>query len=143
MLTLPSRYARGGRGGKVVHVTSLDDSEGEGTLRYALTIETGPRIVVFDVGGVITTTSRLTVNGNYITLAGQTAPGKGIAIQGHPFGLSGASDVVFRHIRTRPGTISNETVDGMGMQGSNYCVFDRCSMVCIRTSDPVYRRQSN
>lgn len=128
-----SRFARGGRGGKVVKVTSLDDSEDPGTLRHALTIETGPRIVVFDVGGVITTTSRLTVNGNYITLAGQTAPGKGIAIVGRPFGLSGASDVVFRHIRVRPGSISGETVDGMGMQGSNYCIFDRCSMVRSQT----------
>ncbi|KAL5363708.1 pectin lyase fold/virulence factor [Aspergillus floccosus] len=122
------RFARGGRGGKVVKVTSLEDSEDPGTLRHALTVETGPRIVVFDIGGVITTTSRLTVNGDYITLAGQTAPGKGIVIQGHPFGLSGASDVIFRHIRTRPGSISGETVDGMGMQGSNYCIFDRCSM---------------
>lgn len=128
-LIIYSRFSRGGRGGKVVHVTSLDDSEEEGTLRHALTIETGPRIIVFDVGGVITTTSRLTVNDNYVTLAGQTAPGKGIAIQGHPFGLSGASDVILRHIRTRPGTISNQTVDGMGMQGSNYCIMDRCSMV--------------
>ncbi|KAL4926763.1 pectin lyase fold/virulence factor [Aspergillus undulatus] len=122
------RFARGGRGGKVVKVTSLEDTEDEGTLRYALTVATGPRIIVFDVGGVITTTSRISVNSPYITLAGQTAPGKGIAIQGHPLGLSGASDVIFRHIRVRPGTSSGETVDGMGMSGSNYCIFDRCSM---------------
>ena len=99
-------------------------------MRYALTVETGPRIVVFDVGGVITTTSRLAVNADHVTLAGQTAPGKGIIVQGHPFGLSGASDVIFRHIKTRPGTVSGETIDGMGMAGSNYCIFDRCSMVC-------------
>lgn len=129
LIATNSRFARGGRGGKVVKVTSLEDSEEPGTLRHALTIETGPRIVVFDVGGVITTTSRLSVNSDYITLAGQTAPGKGIIVQGHPFGLSGASDVIFRHIRTRPGSISNETVDGMGMAGSNNCIFDRCSMV--------------
>ncbi|KAL4877864.1 pectin lyase fold/virulence factor [Aspergillus karnatakaensis] len=122
------RFARGGRGGKVVKVTSLDDSEDPGTLRHALTIETGPRIIIFDVGGVITTTSRLSVNTNYITLAGQTAPGKGIAIQGHPLGLSGASDVIFRHIRVRPGSSAGVTVDGMGMSGSNHCILDRCSM---------------
>ncbi|KAL4919701.1 pectin lyase fold/virulence factor [Aspergillus aurantiobrunneus] len=122
------RFARGGRGGKVVKVTSLEDTEDPGTLRHALTIETGPRIVVFDVGGVITTTSRLSVNTPYITLAGQTAPGKGITIKGYPFGLSGASDIIFRHIRVRPGSSSGETVDGMGMAGSNYCIFDRCSM---------------
>ncbi|KAF2818474.1 family 1 polysaccharide lyase [Ophiobolus disseminans] len=122
------RFARGGRGGKVVHVTSLEDTEAEGTLRYALTKATGPRTIVFDIGGVITTKSRMSVNGQYITLAGQTAPGKGIVIQGHPLGLTGASDIIFQHIRVRPGTISNQTIDGMGMQGSNHAIFDRCSM---------------
>ncbi|KAM0263682.1 hypothetical protein ACHAPA_008656 [Fusarium lateritium] len=122
------RFARGGRGGKVVKVTTLEDSEEPGTLRHALTIATGPRIVVFDVGGVITTKSRISVNDQYITLAGQTAPGKGIVIQGNPLGLTGASDVIFRHIRVRPGTVSGNTIDGMGMQGSNHAIFDRCSM---------------
>lgn len=124
------RFARGGRGGQVVHVTSLEDTEEEGTLRHALTIAEGPRIVVFDVGGVITTESRMTVSGQYITVAGQTAPGKGIVVQGHPLGLSGASDVIFQHVRVRPGIVSGITIDGMGMQGSNHCIFDRCSVVC-------------
>ncbi|KAH7371130.1 family 1 polysaccharide lyase [Pyrenochaeta sp. MPI-SDFR-AT-0127] len=122
------RFARGGRGGKVVHVTSLEDTEAEGTLRYALTKATGPRTIVFDVGGVITTKSRMSVNGQYITLAGQTAPGKGIVVQGHPLGLTGATDIIFRHIRVRPGTVSGQTIDGMGMQGSNHAIFDRCSL---------------
>ncbi|KAF4987087.1 hypothetical protein FDECE_15610 [Fusarium decemcellulare] len=122
------RFARGGRGGKVVKVTTLEDSEEPGTLRHALTVETGPRIVVFDVGGIITTKSRISVNSQYVTLAGQTAPGKGIVIQGNPLGLTGASDIIFRHIRVRPGTVSGNTVDGMGMQGSNHAIFDRCSM---------------
>lgn len=122
------RFARGGRGGQVIHVTTLEDSDAEGTLRYALTKATGPRTVVFDVGGVITTKSRMSVNGQYITLAGQTAPGKGIVIQGQPLGLTGATDIIFQHIRVRPGTISNQTIDGMGMQGSNFAIFDRCSM---------------
>ncbi|KAM5343799.1 hypothetical protein ACJ41O_012336 [Fusarium nematophilum] len=53
------RFARGGRGGKVVKVTTLEDSEELGTLRHALTVETGPRTIIFDVGGVITTKSRI------------------------------------------------------------------------------------
>ncbi|KAJ8105108.1 hypothetical protein OPT61_g10377 [Boeremia exigua] len=122
------RFARGGRGGKVIHVTSLEDGTEEGTLRYALTVATGPRIIVFDVGGVITTKSRMSVSGQYVTLAGQTAPGKGVVIQGYPLGLTGATDMILRHIRVRPGTISNQTIDGMGMQGSNHAIFDRCSM---------------
>lgn len=121
------RFARGGRGGKVIHVTSLEDA-GAGTLREALTVATGPRIIVFDVGGVITTKSRISVSGQYVTLAGQTAPGKGVVVQGHPLGLSGATDMILRHIRVRPGTVSNQTIDGMGMQGSNHAIFDRCSM---------------
>ncbi|KAF9693272.1 hypothetical protein EKO04_008904 [Ascochyta lentis] len=122
------RFARGGRGGKVLHVTSLEDSLEEGTLRYALTVAKGPRTVVFDVGGVITTKSRISVSGQYVTLAGQTAPGKGIVIQGFPLGLTGATDIILRHIRVRPGKVSNQTIDGMGMQGSNHAIFDRCSM---------------
>ncbi|OLN95660.1 putative pectate lyase C 1 [Colletotrichum chlorophyti] len=122
------RFARGGRGGKVIKVTSLEDTTDEGTLRYALTVAKGPRIVVFDVGGVITTTSRISVNDQYVTVAGQTAPGKGIVVQGNPLGLTGASDIIIRHLRVRPGKISGQTVDGMGMQGSNHCIFDRCSM---------------
>lgn len=123
------RFARGGRGGKVIHVTSLEDTQDEGTLRYALEVAEGPRIVVFDVGGVITTESRMVVNDQYVTLAGQTAPGKGIVVQGMPLGLSGATDIIFRHMRVRPGTVSGETIDGMGMQGSNHCIMDRCSIV--------------
>lgn len=89
---------------------------------------------MFDVGGVINTTSRMSVNDQYLTVAGQTAPGKGIAIQGYPLGLTGASDIIFRHLRVRPGTSTGETIDGMGMQGSNYCIFDRCSMVRLIAS---------
>lgn len=122
----------------MIHVTSLEDTEEEGTLRYALTVAEGPRIVVFDVGGVITTESRMTVNGQYITLAGQTAPGKGIVVQGQPLGLSGATDVIFRNFRVRPGTISGATIDGMGMQGSNHCIMDRCSIVSPSLTGPAH-----
>ncbi|KFA74063.1 hypothetical protein S40288_11001 [Stachybotrys chartarum IBT 40288] len=126
------RFARGGRGGRVVKVTSLEDTTEPGTLRHALLSVRGPRTIIFDIGGVITLRSRLSLNtewGRYVTLAGQTAPGKGIAIVGHPFGLSGANDVIFRHIRVRTGSVSGVTVDGMGMAGSNHCIFDRCSIV--------------
>jgi hypothetical protein len=121
------RFARGGRGGVVVKVTNLNDS-GAGSLREAVTSNVGPRTVVFDVGGLITLESRLTINQPYITIAGQTAPGKGITVRKWTLGLSGADDVIVRHIRSRPGNISGATVDGMGMQGSNHCIFDHCSI---------------
>ncbi|ESK92911.1 pectate lyase [Moniliophthora roreri MCA 2997] len=127
------RYARGGRGGKVLRVTTLEDYEDgdepiEGSFRWALSANSGPRIVVFDVGGVITLKSRLSITDKYVTIADQTVPGKGILFQGYTLGLSGATDIIIRHVRVRPGTISGTTIDGMGMRGSNHAIFDRCSI---------------
>ena len=127
------RFARGGRGGRVVHVTSLADYiTGEtpipGTLRYAVEVETGPRVVVFDVSGLITVRQRLTLSSPYVTIAGQTAPGKGICLAEWPLGLSGSNDSVVRHFRNRPGNISGQTIDGGGLAGCNYSIMDHCSI---------------
>jgi hypothetical protein len=119
------RFANGGRGGKVVAVTNLSDS-GPGSLREAVTNDIGPRTIVFAVSGLITLKSRLLLNGKDITIAGQTAPGKGICLRTSPFGMSGAEDVIIRDIRHRLG--AGETADGMGMQGSNHCIIDHCTI---------------
>lgn len=120
------RFARGGRGGQVFEVTNLND-DGAGSLRQAVEVSTGtPKIIVFRISGVIYLKSRLTVKGDYITVAGQTAPGKGICIARAPFGLSGANDIIMQNIRVRVG--SGYTYDGMGMAGSNHCIFDHCSI---------------
>ena len=119
------RFARGGRGGKVVEVTNLND-DGPGSLRAAVTNDIGPRTIVFAVSGIIQLQSRLTLTQPYITVAGQTAPGKGICIRSAPFGLSGAKDVVVRDIRVRLG--KGQTYDGMGMAGSDHCIIDHCSI---------------
>jgi hypothetical protein len=117
------RFARGGRGGKVVHVTNLNDS-GPGSLREAVSNDIGPRTIVFDVSGIITLQSRLTLGSNYVTVAGQTAPGKGICIRAAPFGMGG-NDVVVRHMRVRVG--AGITYDGMGLNGNN-SIMDNCSI---------------
>ncbi|OQP44888.1 pectate lyase [Niastella yeongjuensis] len=117
------RFARGGRGGKVVYVTNLNDS-GSGSLREAVTNDIGPRTIVFAVSGIITLQSRLTVGSHNVTIAGQTAPGKGICIRSAPFGMGG-NDVVVRHVRVRVG--SGTTYDGMGLNGNN-SIMDNCSI---------------
>ena len=122
------RFARGGRGGIVVEVTNTNDS-GPGSLRAALENNSlGPRTVVFTVSGLITLNSNLTINGEFITLAGQTAPGKGICTRGWTFGMSGGDDVIIRHIRSRPGNISSNTINGSGMASSDHCIMDHCSI---------------
>lgn len=127
------RFARGGRGGRVVHVTSLADYASgatpvPGTLRHAIEVETGPRVVVFDIGGLITLERRLTLAAPYVTIAGQTAPGKGICLRSWALGMSGARDAVVRFIRNRPGNISGQTIDGGGLAGSDHSIMDHCSI---------------
>ncbi|GHT60954.1 hypothetical protein AGMMS50239_10890 [Bacteroidia bacterium] len=122
------RFARGGRGGIVVKVTNLND-KGPGSLRDALenpAYEGIPRTIIFDVSGRIALIGRLSVNKPYITIAGQTAPGKGICLSGQPFGVGGSHDVIFRHLRLRVG--SEATTDGMGQSGADHCIIDHASI---------------
>ena len=122
------RFAQGGRGGRILHVTNLNDS-GPGSLRAAVE-QSGPRTVVFDVGGLITLESRLIIrstNSN-LTIAGQTAPGKGICLRKYNFGMLGATNVIIRYVRVRPGNLSGMTLDGMGMASSDNCIIDHCSI---------------
>ena len=123
------RFARGGRGGVVIQVTNLNDS-GPGSLRDALTGNYGPRTVVFTVSGLITLESDLIINGNnpHLTLAGHTAPGKGICTRKYQLGMSGGRDVIIRHVRSRPGNLSGTTLNGSGMSGSDHCIMDHVSI---------------
>lgn len=96
----------GGRGGKVLEVTNLNDA-GPGSLRAALE-EKGPRIVVFRVAGSIPLKSSLIVTDPYLTIAGQTAPGGGITLRGDWAGNEGliqikTHDVVIRYLTVRAG----------------------------------------
>lgn len=120
------RFARGGRGGRVIEVTNLNDS-GPGSLRAAVEAE-GPRTVVFNVGGLITLESKLIIKNPYLTIAGQTAPGKGICIRKYNLGVGGSHDVIIRYVRVRPGNIAGVTLDGMGMAGTDHSIIDHCSI---------------
>jgi hypothetical protein len=89
-----------GRGGQVLRVTSLA-AEGAGSLRAALAAP-GPRMVVFEVGGVIALRDPLIIDQPCVTVAGQTAPEPGIAIIGAGLFVT-ASDVLVQHLRIRVG----------------------------------------
>ena len=105
------KYVSGGRGGKVVEVTNLEDS-GEGSLRWALT-EAGKEnaTIVFKVSGIITigpnpqktTENSIRAKLTNVTIAGQTAPGEGILIRGGKLNLGGSNNVIIRNIRSRLG----------------------------------------
>ena len=117
----------GGRGGKVLYVTNLNDS-GAGSLRDALW-QTFPRTILFKVSGTIELHSQIELgpSQSYVTIAGQSAPGGGIQIKNHPISLwSGTHDVIIRHIRFRPGTESLTPpnpywngIDGFGANGAS------------------------
>jgi hypothetical protein len=120
------RFAIGGRGGKVYEVTNLNDS-GPGSLREAVEAS-GPRTVVFRVGGVVALKSKLVVRSPYLTVAGQTAPGDGICIKNYTFGCADTHDVIIRHVRIRLGDESGVTQDGCGARGCDHVIFDHCSI---------------
>lgn len=99
-------YTVGGRGGRVIAVTNLED-RGPGSLRAAIEAE-GPRIVVFKVAGIIEVLTPLAIRNPYITIAGQTAPGGGITVKNHPANEGPTLDiktyeVIIRYMRFRPG----------------------------------------
>ena len=91
--------SKGGRGGRVIKVTNLNAS-GPGSLAEACAAD-GPRIIVFEVSGVIRGDVRITKP--YLTLAGQTAPGAGITVEGVVSSYDyGIHDIIIRHLRVRP-----------------------------------------
>ena len=93
-------YSFGGRGGKVLTVTNTND-DGPGSLRWACD-QGGARIIVFNVSGVIKLKTPIIIRAPYITIAGQTAPGKGVMVTGESIWVD-THDVVVRYMRFRRG----------------------------------------
>ncbi len=119
------KFTFGGRGGKVFVVTNLDDS-GPGTLREAVE-SAGPRIVVFNVAGIIHLKMPLFVKAPYLTIAGQTAPGDGVCVAGEST-LIDTHDVVIRYMRFRRGNTSVfDRDDALGGNPIGNIIVDHCS----------------
>lgn len=120
----------GGRGGKILRVTTLA-SKGPGSLKEALQAK-GPRIVVFEVGGVIDLSGdRLAVKEPFLTLAGQTAPSPGITLIKGTLSIE-THDVIVQHLRIRPGEASHKKQSGWEPDGlvaiaASNVIFDHCS----------------
>jgi hypothetical protein len=128
------RFARGGRGGRVIEVTTLEDydpARGEavipGSFRAAVEAE-GPRTVVFRVSGLIRLKRPCAVNKPYCTVAGQTAPGDGICLANYSSGAYGTHDVIIRFLRFRIGDAARKAMDGAGLGSCDHCIMDHCSI---------------
>jgi hypothetical protein len=125
-------FARGGRGGDVYHVTTIQNS-GPGSLREGIRSANGPRTIVFDTSGTIELKSALVLNKSFITIAGQTAPGDGIALKDFTFQIKHATNIIVRYLRLRLG----DEHKGMGAKGGDdtfntedvdQLIVDHCSL---------------
>lgn len=132
---MPTMYdgytqTRGGEGGRVIRVTNLN-AAGPGSLKEALEAK-GPRIVVFEVGGIIDLKGQtLIVREPFLTIAGQTAPSPGITLIDGMLAIRKTHDVIVSHMRFRPGDglkqEGRKEKDGLTTDGSRDVIVDHCS----------------
>jgi hypothetical protein len=128
------RFAIGGRGGRVIEVTNLEDydpGKGEavipGSFRAAVEA-VGPRTIVFRVSGLIRLKNSCAVHNPYCTIAGQTAPGDGICLANFSSGAFATHDVIIRYMRFRIGDLAKRAMDGAGLGSCDNCIIDHCSI---------------
>ena len=137
--------ARGGRGGRELLVTRLDDdpaAPAEGSLRWAVE-QRGPRIVKFRVAGTIALRDTLLVREPFLTLDGSDAPGLGVCLRDHSLHLKNTHDVVVRYLRIRHGDVAtlqkvaaaglerpkgSGDLDCVSIDDSQNVIFDHCSL---------------
>ncbi len=139
------KYAAGGRGGDVFHVTNLNDS-GPGSLRAGVDTAKGPRTIVFDVGGTLMLKKKLEIkNKTNLTIAGQTAPGKGITVRDWPIVIESSKEIVIRYLRVRLGD-ENKPVGGedcMTVNRNDNLILDHLSLSWGVDGNSDYRANSN
>lgn len=125
------KFTKGGRGGDVYHVVNLNDS-GEGSFRNAIETINGPRTIVFDVGGTIQLKSKIDIKDvSYLTIAGQTAPGKGITLIDNNLSITNSKHIIVRYLRIRLGDQNkpaNSDPDCITVEHSKQLIFDHLSL---------------
>ena len=118
-------FTTGGRGGRIIEVTNLNDS-GAGSFRAAAEAE-GPRIVIFRVAGIIQLESNIDIDNPNITIAGQSAPGDGICLTNHSLNIN-TENVILRHLRVRRGRPEGgQGSDNIGGNPIGQIIVDHCS----------------
>lgn len=126
-----AKHTPGGRGGQIIRVTNLN-TDGPGSFAEAVQTK-GPRIIVFEVGGVIDLGQKtLRVEEPYLTIAGQTAPSPGITLIKGGIDIA-THDVVVRHLRVRPGWAGAEQFSGVDFDsisnfGASNVIVDHCTL---------------
>ena len=118
------KFVTGGRGGKVIYVTNLNDS-GMGSLREAIKMKES-RIIVFSISGCIFLKSELEINSGNLTIAGQSAPAEGITIYSYPL-IINADNVIIRYLRIRTGDTAKISLDAISCINRKNIIVDHCS----------------
>ena len=127
------KYTSGGRGGRIIEVTTLEDRDrfgiiAPGSFREALNTEgDDPITIVFRVSGIIELSGELKAKRSNMTIAGQTAPGDGICIKDASVKISG-ENIIIRYMCFRPGDESKEQVSCLNIENSKNIIVDHCSM---------------
>jgi pectate lyase len=118
-------FTTGGRGGRVIEVTTLADS-GPGSLREAVEAD-GPRLIVFRVAGIIELESDIDIANPDVTVAGQSAPGDGVCLAYASVNIN-THNVVLRHLRVRRGKPEGgQGSDNIGGNPERNVIVDHCS----------------
>lgn len=140
------KYTKGGRGGDVYHVTTLNDS-GSASLREGIETANAPRTIVFDVAGTIALKTPLNIEKkSHLTIAGQTAPGKGITLKDNNLRIKNSQHIIIRYLRIRLGDENkgpNSQQDVMTVDYNDHVILDHLSLSWGIDGNSDYRGNSN